>query len=115
MVVHTKYPFFDDGKGLKANPNVSLSLNWNIIPNAGILPRVQSGKTYFKFPNSYAWDLRPYRTPSCGTHTLYSLLTTSLVVLVSSWRTIVSECCTIAIHVTEKLPTLTLIWSAVIQ
>jgi signal peptidase complex subunit 3 len=54
MVVHTKYPFFDDGKGLKANPNVSLSLNWNIIPNAGILPRVQSGKTYFKFPNSYA-------------------------------------------------------------
>ncbi|XP_067899994.1 signal peptidase complex subunit 3-like [Heterodontus francisci] len=32
-----KYLFLDDGNGLKGNKNVSLSLSWNIVPNAGIL------------------------------------------------------------------------------
>ena len=51
--VHAKYPFFDDGNGLKGNKNVSLALNWNIVPNAGLLPRIQGGKKYFEFPDNY--------------------------------------------------------------
>ncbi|XP_033621320.1 signal peptidase complex subunit 3 [Fukomys damarensis] len=36
----TKYFFFDDGNGLKGNRNVTLTLSWNVVPNAGILPLV---------------------------------------------------------------------------
>ncbi|XDA89847.1 hypothetical protein R6Z07F_019431 [Ovis aries] len=42
----TKYFFFDDGNGLKGNRNVTLTLSWNVVPNAGILPLVTgSGHT----------------------------------------------------------------------
>nr|CAD7423903.1 unnamed protein product [Timema monikensis] len=40
--MNTKYYFWDDGNGLKANPNVTLTLSWNIIPNAGLLPSIFS-------------------------------------------------------------------------
>uniref|UniRef100_A0A8B9P5L4 Signal peptidase complex subunit 3 n=1 Tax=Apteryx owenii TaxID=8824 RepID=A0A8B9P5L4_APTOW len=36
----SKYFFFDDGNGLKGNRNVTLTLSWNVVPNAGILPLV---------------------------------------------------------------------------
>ncbi|XP_030564096.1 signal peptidase complex subunit 3 [Drosophila novamexicana] len=53
--MNTKYYFWDDGNGLKDNKNITLSLSWNIIPNAGLLPSVQStGKHVFKFPAEYA-------------------------------------------------------------
>lgn len=35
--------------------NVTLTLSWNVIPNAGNLPRVTStGSHSFKFPAEYA-------------------------------------------------------------
>ncbi|XP_023716935.1 signal peptidase complex subunit 3 isoform X2 [Cryptotermes secundus] len=34
--MNTKYYFWDDGKGLKDNPNVTLTLSWIIVPNAGL-------------------------------------------------------------------------------
>eukprot|EP00123_Amoebidium_parasiticum_P022101 comp8002_c0_seq1/m.3513 comp8002_c0_seq1/g.3513 ORF comp8002_c0_seq1/g.3513 comp8002_c0_seq1/m.3513 type:complete len:185 (-) comp8002_c0_seq1:386-940(-) len=40
----TKYEFYDDGKHLLGNQNVTLSLNWNIVPVAGLLP-LRQGKT----------------------------------------------------------------------
>ncbi|XP_060780877.1 signal peptidase complex subunit 3 [Neoarius graeffei] len=50
----SKYFFFDDGNGLRANKNVTLSLSWNVIPNAGILPLVMgSGHFSVPFPESY--------------------------------------------------------------
>ncbi|XP_064636875.1 signal peptidase complex subunit 3-like [Lineus longissimus] len=53
--MHTKYYFWDDGHGLKANNNITLSLSWNIIPNAGGLPLVKGdGSHTFGFPNEYA-------------------------------------------------------------
>ncbi|XP_018329949.1 signal peptidase complex subunit 3 [Agrilus planipennis] len=52
--MNTKYYFWDDGNGLRANPNVTLTLTWNIIPNAGLLPFVTAyGSHSFKFPNEY--------------------------------------------------------------
>nr|CAI5819463.1 unnamed protein product [Callosobruchus analis] len=52
--MNTKYYFWDDGNGLKANENVTLSLSWNIIPNAGLLPNiVATGSHSFKFPSEY--------------------------------------------------------------
>uniref|UniRef100_A0A8C3DRT4 Signal peptidase complex subunit 3 n=1 Tax=Corvus moneduloides TaxID=1196302 RepID=A0A8C3DRT4_CORMO len=36
----SKYFFFDDGNGLKGNRNITLTLSWNVVPNAGILPLV---------------------------------------------------------------------------
>eukprot|EP00051_Salpingoeca_urceolata_P028138 m.485214 g.485214 ORF g.485214 m.485214 type:complete len:177 (-) comp23704_c0_seq1:35-565(-) len=48
-----KYPFFDDGNGLKGNTNVTLSLNWNAIPHAGLLPRLGSGHVVIEFPDWY--------------------------------------------------------------
>ena len=34
--------------------NVTLTLSWNVIPNAGTLPRIQSmGSHSFKFPSEY--------------------------------------------------------------
>jgi len=52
--MNTKYYFFDDGNGLLAHKNVTMTLSWNIIPNAGNLPRIMShGKHTFAFPDSY--------------------------------------------------------------
>ncbi|CAH0387363.1 unnamed protein product [Bemisia tabaci] len=55
--MNIKYYFWDDGHGLKGNPNVTLTLSWNIIPNAGRLPIIQSiGSHSFKFPSEYTTD-----------------------------------------------------------
>ncbi|CAG0884100.1 unnamed protein product [Darwinula stevensoni] len=52
--MNTKYYFFDDGNGLKGNDNVTLTLRWNVIPNAGYLPLTTgSGSHSFAFPKSY--------------------------------------------------------------
>ncbi|KAH0555341.1 hypothetical protein KQX54_017765 [Cotesia glomerata] len=52
--VNTKYYFWDDGNGLKGNQNVTLTLSWNIIPNAGLLPSVNAfGSHTFAFPPEY--------------------------------------------------------------
>ncbi|KAJ8969429.1 hypothetical protein NQ314_001771 [Rhamnusium bicolor] len=52
--MNTKYYFWDDGNGLKGNKNITLTLSWNIIPNAGLLPNViASGSHSFKFPVEY--------------------------------------------------------------
>ncbi|CAL8333211.1 unnamed protein product [Merluccius merluccius] len=50
----SKYFFFDDGNGLRANKNITLTLSWNVVPNAGILPLV-SGNGYISlpFPDTY--------------------------------------------------------------
>ncbi|KAI1291962.1 Signal peptidase complex subunit 3 [Halotydeus destructor] len=51
---HTKYYFWDDGNGLKANENVTLTLSANIIPNAGILPvHTAAVRHSFAFPDEY--------------------------------------------------------------
>ncbi|NXH18148.1 SPCS3 peptidase, partial [Bucco capensis] len=50
----TKYYFFDDGNGLKGNKNITLTLSWNVVPNAGILPLVTgSGHVSVPFPDVY--------------------------------------------------------------
>ncbi|XP_027001873.1 signal peptidase complex subunit 3 [Tachysurus fulvidraco] len=50
----SKYYFFDDGNGLRGNKNVTLTLSWNVVPNAGILPLVVgSGHISVPFPESY--------------------------------------------------------------
>ncbi|XP_063823197.1 signal peptidase complex subunit 3 [Ostrinia nubilalis] len=52
--MNTKYYFWDDGNGLKGHNNVTLTLSWNIIPNAGLLPNIQAlGQHSFKFPTEY--------------------------------------------------------------
>jgi len=52
--MNTKYYFWDDGNGLRGNNNVSLTLSWNIIPNAGLLPNIPAfGSHTFKFPSEY--------------------------------------------------------------
>ncbi|XP_077102747.1 signal peptidase complex subunit 3 [Siphateles boraxobius] len=52
--VKSKYFFFDDGNGLRANKNITLTLSWNVVPNAGILPLVMgSGHKTLAFPESY--------------------------------------------------------------
>lgn len=52
--MNTKYYFWDDGNGLKGNPNVTLTLSWNIIPNAGLLPSIFAfGQHVFRFPAEY--------------------------------------------------------------
>eukprot|EP00128_Syssomonas_multiformis_P008964 Colp12_sorted_trinity150504_noHs@18887 len=49
----TKYDFFDATYGgLKGN-NVTLSLHYNVIPLAGLLPRSSIGHRSFIFPVSY--------------------------------------------------------------
>lgn len=53
--MHTSYYFFDDGHGLKGNKNVTVTLRWNLIPNAGYLGQVTGmGNRQFSFPKSYA-------------------------------------------------------------
>uniref|UniRef100_A0A8C6TTY8 Signal peptidase complex subunit 3 n=1 Tax=Neogobius melanostomus TaxID=47308 RepID=A0A8C6TTY8_9GOBI len=50
----SKYFFFDDGNGLRANKNITLTLSWNVVPNAGILPLVAGhGHVSLPFPESY--------------------------------------------------------------
>ncbi|KAL7889543.1 hypothetical protein AOLI_G00018010 [Acnodon oligacanthus] len=50
----SKYYFFDDGNGLRANKNITLTLSWNVVPNAGILPLVMgSGHISLPFPDTY--------------------------------------------------------------
>ncbi|XP_077461275.1 signal peptidase complex subunit 3 [Stigmatopora argus] len=50
----SKYFFFDDGNGLRANKNITLTLSWNVIPNAGILPLVVgNGGISLPFPDKY--------------------------------------------------------------
>uniref|UniRef100_A0A8D3AW07 Signal peptidase complex subunit 3 n=1 Tax=Scophthalmus maximus TaxID=52904 RepID=A0A8D3AW07_SCOMX len=69
----SKYFFFDDGNGLstseqlsswsrnlpeqnrlQANKNITLTLSWNVVPNAGILPLVAgSGHVSLPFPDAY--------------------------------------------------------------
>lgn len=52
--MNTKYYFWDDGNGLKGHQNVTLSLSWNIVPNAGLLPSIFGvGQHTFKFPDTY--------------------------------------------------------------
>ncbi|CAF1335242.1 unnamed protein product, partial [Adineta steineri] len=51
--IATKYYFWDDGENLRSN-NVTLSLAWNIIPNAGRLLHVPAnGSTSFIFSDQY--------------------------------------------------------------
>lgn len=53
--INTKYYFWDYGNGLKGNKNVTLTLSWNVIPNAGTLPKVMGeGSHKFKFPDEYS-------------------------------------------------------------
>ncbi|XP_046853667.1 signal peptidase complex subunit 3-like [Xenia sp. Carnegie-2017] len=55
--MNSEYYYFDDGSGLKGNPNITLYLSWNVIPNAGLLPRIfadQKTET-FAFPNEYTY------------------------------------------------------------
>lgn len=49
----TKYNFFDDGRGLKGNQNVTLQVSWNVVPIAGRLPLISSSQFSLSFPNSY--------------------------------------------------------------
>ncbi|MGH0157519.1 UNVERIFIED_CONTAM: hypothetical protein FKN15_057125 [Acipenser sinensis] len=50
----SKYFFFDDGNGLRGNKNITLTLSWNVVPNAGILPLVMgSGHKSVPFPDAY--------------------------------------------------------------
>lgn len=52
---NTKYYFWDYGNGLKGNNNVTLTLSWNVIPNAGTLPKIRGdGSHKFRFPNEYS-------------------------------------------------------------
>ncbi|XP_045492813.1 signal peptidase complex subunit 3 [Colias croceus] len=52
--MNIKYYFWDDGNGLKGHNNVTLTLSWNIIPNAGLLPNIQAiGQHSFRFPKEY--------------------------------------------------------------
>jgi len=52
--VKSKYGFFDDGRGLLGNTNVTLELRWNVIPHAGRLPLIASGRHRFQFPSKYS-------------------------------------------------------------
>ncbi|CAI8046774.1 Signal peptidase complex subunit 3 [Geodia barretti] len=49
----TKYNFFDDGRGLKGNQNMTLQVSWNVVPIAGRLPLIWSSQYSLPFPNSY--------------------------------------------------------------
>jgi signal peptidase complex subunit 3 len=52
--MNPKYYFWDDGNGLRGNNNVTLSLSWNVVPNAGNLPNIMAdGSSTFGFPSEY--------------------------------------------------------------
>ena len=39
----------------RSNKNVTLTLSWNVIPNAGTLPKVRGAGSYrMEFPNDYS-------------------------------------------------------------
>jgi len=51
----SKYYFYDDGHGLKSNKNVTLTLAWNLIPNAGTLPKISALSGHrLEFPDEYS-------------------------------------------------------------
>ncbi|BFZ24598.1 hypothetical protein BsWGS_27636 [Bradybaena similaris] len=51
---NTKYYFWDYGNGLRGHENVTLTLSWNVIPNAGTLPKVAgAGSEKIVFPDQY--------------------------------------------------------------
>ena len=52
--MNTKYYFWDDGNGLVNHKNVTMTLSWNIIPNAGNLPRFEK-KITTEFKNATNW------------------------------------------------------------
>jgi signal peptidase complex subunit 3 len=40
---------------IRANKNVTLTLSWNVIPNAGTLPKVRGqGSHRMEFPSDYS-------------------------------------------------------------
>jgi len=52
--MNTKYYFWDDGNGLVNHKIITMTLPWNIISNAGNLPRIMSnGMHSFLFPEQY--------------------------------------------------------------
>lgn len=52
--MNTKYYFWDDGLGLRGNENITLTLSWNVIPNAGRLDIAHGKEVYrFAFPKEY--------------------------------------------------------------
>ena len=54
VFVQTKYYFRNDGKGLLGHENITLILNWNVMPNMGDLKWRKSGDTHsFKLPTEY--------------------------------------------------------------
>ncbi|CAF1114197.1 unnamed protein product [Adineta steineri] len=62
--IATKYYFWDDGENLRSN-NVTLSLAWNIIPNAGRLLHVPAnGSTSFIFSDQYTTSRAASPKPS---------------------------------------------------
>uniref|UniRef100_A0A0N4ZFD3 Signal peptidase complex subunit 3 n=1 Tax=Parastrongyloides trichosuri TaxID=131310 RepID=A0A0N4ZFD3_PARTI len=52
--IYPEYYFFDDGSNLLKHDNVSLTLNWEVIPNAGFMfhERVK-GSHRIRFPSTY--------------------------------------------------------------
>lgn len=51
-LVHNKY--ISAFRFYRGNKNVTLTLSWNIIPNAGLLPSVNAlGSHTFAFPSEY--------------------------------------------------------------
>merc|ERR1712098_119995 len=54
IILRGENALWDYGNGLLNHQNVTMTLSWNIIPNAGNLPRIMSsGKHSFSFPDSY--------------------------------------------------------------
>ena len=54
-----EYRLLDDHKALKTNPNVTLFLQWNVIPNAGALTTARGrGSQSIAMPDTYS-PLRP--------------------------------------------------------
>ena len=52
--MQTKYYFRNLGKGLLGHDNVTLILNWNVMPNMGDLKWRKSVNTHsFKLPTEY--------------------------------------------------------------
>ncbi|KAI1728668.1 signal peptidase subunit domain-containing protein [Ditylenchus destructor] len=52
--IHPKYYFLDDGSNLLSHQNVTLTLKWNIVPNAGYLKMSQGQGSYVvKLPSNY--------------------------------------------------------------
>jgi len=49
-----KYYFFDDGAGLLGNPNITMYLCWNVIPNIGYFWLVETeGRFEYSMPDRY--------------------------------------------------------------